>query len=410
MMVADNMTTIGTTERSPIPAADRGEPTAENLESLSSEALRMRFRELLLRQAALEKENNELRIRREQDEEMYTSILHTAMDGYVVIDMQGRIVEINDAYCRMTGYGKPELLSMHVTDMDANEAKTTTAKHIKQVQETGEDRFETRHRCKDGSLIDVEIMVQYKPIDAGRFVSFVRDISHIKRNEERIHQLSQLLIAAQENERHLISCELHDSIAQNLSALKISFSTIPFEPSVSTPEVKEKIARFSDLLTQTIKDVRNLAYDLRLPGLEEMGLVKALEIYCSDTSEKGNTHVVFSWAGLSEIRMDANMEIHIYRLIQEGLSNIRKHADAQEANVLLLGAYPNVILRIEDNGKGFDVKKQEFLSAASKRMGIRSMQERVSMLQGQMSIYSEPMQGTKIFIKLPLPVLPNVTA
>ena len=96
------------------------------------------------------------------------------------------------------------------------------------------------------------------------------------------------------------------------------------------------------------------------------------------------------------------MEIHIYRLIQEVLNNIRKHADADHATVLLLGSSPNIILRIEDNGRGFDVNAQELLSAATKRMGILGMQERVNLLDGQMTIQSQPMKGTKILIKIPI--------
>ena len=125
-----------------------------------------------------------------------------------------------------------------------------------------------------------------------------------------------------------------------------------------------------------------------------MGLVKALEIYCDEVSENGKVKVEFQSAGMSVIDLDANMEIHIYRLIQEGLNNIRKHADTDHATILLLGSSPNIILRIEDNGRGFDVNAQELLSAATKRMGIRSMQERVNLLQGLMTIKSQPMKGT----------------
>jgi PAS domain S-box-containing protein len=342
-----------------------------------------------------------------KSEEIHSTILQTAMDGYVIVDMQGRFLEVNDTYCRMTGYSKADLLAMSVSDMEAIESFATTAARFANIKAHGEDRFEACHRSKDGSVINVEISVQYKPMDGGRMVAFIRDISRSKKDEERIHKLSQLLIDAQESERHLISCELHDSIAQNLSALKIGFNSLPFDPSISTFELREKQAWFARLLSQTINDVRNLAYDLRLPGLEEMGLLKALEIYCADASEKSKSKVNFHSAGLSKIEMGANMEIHIYRLIQEGWSNIRKHADADNADILLLGSYPNVILRIEDTGKGFDVKKQEFLSTSSKRMGIRSMQERVNMLQGQMTIQSQPMNGTKIMIKLPLPPNPG---
>ena len=91
----------------------------------------------------------------------------------------------------------------------------------------------------------------------------------------------------------------------------------------------------------------------------------------------------------------------LYRLAQEGLNNIRKHADAEQATVTLVGSFPNIILRIEDNGKGFDVKARELALCNEKRMGLRSMKERVNLLGGQMTIQSRLMQGTKVFIKIP---------
>ncbi|MDH4205395.1 MAG: ATP-binding protein, partial [Desulfobacteraceae bacterium] len=98
---------------------------------------------------------------------------------------------------------------------------------------------------------------------------------------------------------------------------------------------------------------------------------------------------------------DDDVKIHLYRLIQEGLNNIRKHAEADRATIKLVGATPNIILRIEDNGKGFDVQARERALSAEKRMGLRSMRERVNLLQGRMEIESLPMNGTKIFIKIP---------
>ncbi|HAY38374.1 MAG TPA: histidine kinase, partial [Desulfobacteraceae bacterium] len=106
-------------------------------------------------------------------------------------------------------------------------------------------------------------------------------------------------------------------------------------------------------------------------------------------------------AGLNLFNLNSDTEIHLYRLIQEGLNNIRKHADSDKAIVRLLGVFPNIILRIEDTGKGFDVKARELALGDEKRMGLRSMKERVNLLGGQMTIQSNPMKGTKIYIKIP---------
>ena len=96
-----------------------------------------------------------------------------------------------------------------------------------------------------------------------------------------------------------------------------------------------------------------------------------------------------------------SIQINIYRLVQEGLTNIRKHAAAERATLKLTAAFPNIILRVEDNGRGFDVHARTAAAVQEKRMGLRSMQERVTLLNGKMKLQSKPGQGTKVFIKLP---------
>jgi signal transduction histidine kinase len=100
--------------------------------------------------------------------------------------------------------------------------------------------------------------------------------------------------------------------------------------------------------------------------------------------------------------IDPSMEINLFRLIQEGLNNIRKHAAASEANVRLVAAFPNIVLRIDDDGKGFNVYQRMKDSVHEKRMGLSSMQERVNLMGGQMQICSKPASGTSISIKVPL--------
>jgi len=112
--------------------------------------------------------------------------------------------------------------------------------------------------------------------------------------------------------------------------------------------------------------------------------------------------VDFQSAGLKKLKLNHAIQINVYRLVQEGLTNIRKHAAADKVTVRLVAAFPNIILRIEDNGRGFDVQKRAAATGSEKRMGLRSMQERVTLLSGEMKLQSKPGQGTKVFIKLPL--------
>ena len=120
--------------------------------------------------------------------EWIQSLLRTAMDGFWLTDLQGRILEVNEALCRMTGYSAQELLTMGISDLEASEDAAETAAHLQKVIELGEDRFESQHRHKDGSIFDVEISVQFRPVEGGRMVAFLRNITDRKQVELALKQ------------------------------------------------------------------------------------------------------------------------------------------------------------------------------------------------------------------------------
>ncbi len=219
--------------------------------------------------------------------------------------------------------------------------------------------------------------------------------------EEQIHILTQELIKAQEAERQKISRDLHDKVAQDLSTLKMGFELLFNDETALPSGWKQKVSETSRALQSTIRAVRDLAYDLRPPGLDDIGIIPALSMFCEEFTEKSGVKVDFQSAGMKNLQLDSDSEINLYRLVQEGLNNIRKHADAKEATIKLFGASPNIILRIEDGGKGFDREVWARTKDSEKRMGLRSMQERVSLLHGKMRIRSRPKEGTQIFIKIP---------
>ncbi|MCY2989765.1 MAG: PAS domain S-box protein [Planctomycetota bacterium] len=132
-----------------------------------------------------------------KSEERHRTILQTAMDGFCIADMQGCLLEVNDAYSRMTGYSEQELLTMRITDLDATEFPADTAARIQKIRTQGEDRFESRHRRKDGSIFDVEISVQYGSADGGWFVTFLQDITERKRAEVALRESETLLMESQ---------------------------------------------------------------------------------------------------------------------------------------------------------------------------------------------------------------------
>jgi PAS domain S-box-containing protein len=237
--------------------------------------------------------------------------------------------------------------------------------------------------------------------DIEGFIQIGRDITARKLAEERIHILSQQLLKAQENERQRISRYLHDYVAQDLSSLKIGCETL-FDDYADAPlEKKIRVSELSEIIQGTITAVRRLAYDLRPPGLDQFGLIQSVFQYCEDFSDNTGLSVDFKAAGMDDLRVDPEIEINLYRLVQEGLNNIKKHAEADHVIIRLVASFPNIILRIEDDGKGFDVEGRLLRASKEKRMGLGSMEERVKLLNGGLRIQSRLMEGTKIVIEIP---------
>ncbi len=119
-------------------------------------------------------------------EEKYRTILKTAIDGFWLVDINGKLVEVNDTYCRMSGYTMQEILFKNVSDLDCNETNLDVVEHNKRIKDKGEDRFETKHRRKDGSIFDVEVNVQYKDTAGGRWIAFLKDITEKKAAEKSL--------------------------------------------------------------------------------------------------------------------------------------------------------------------------------------------------------------------------------
>ena len=116
----------------------------------------------------------------------HRTILQTAMDGFWLVNLEGKLLEVNETYCRMSGYSEKELIRMHVSDFEAKESLDDTVSHIQEIIKKGEDRFESIHRRKDGSIFNVEISVKYQSTDGGRLVSFLNDITDRKQAEQEL--------------------------------------------------------------------------------------------------------------------------------------------------------------------------------------------------------------------------------
>lgn len=146
-------------------------------------------------------------------EEQLKIMIHSSLDGFLITDRHGRLLEVNEAYCQMVGYSREELLNMTVSDVEATEAPKDTALHIKDMLKTSGDRFETRHRRKDGQLLDLEVSINYNDFEGGRFYSFLRDITERKLAEKQMHHQAHHDALTGLPNRAMFTDRLHQAIA-----------------------------------------------------------------------------------------------------------------------------------------------------------------------------------------------------
>ena len=337
--------------------------------------------------------------------EEYMHILNTATDGIGLIDTDFNIVRVNATFSTLVGIREEEAVGKKCFEIFESPSCQTPDCPLRRI--LSGDRlveYEVERERNDGTR--VACLTRASPIHGpgGELVGIIADLKDIterKLMEQHIRLLPQKLMRAQENEREKIGRYLHDQVAQDLSTAKIACETLfDNQPRVSR-EIRQKVSDLTTLLQRSIEAVRNLAYDLRPPSLKQLGLVRTIFQHCQDFTAREGIKIDFYSAGLDNLPLDSDIEINLYRLIQEALTNVQRHADARHVLLRLVASFPYIVLRIEDDGKGFDTKERLQQALDEKRLGLQSMQERVKLLGGKMSIHSRIMKGTKISIEVP---------
>jgi len=220
----------------------------------------------------------------------------------------------------------------------------------------------------------------------------------IEEARAELKQLSARLVEAQENERRSISRELHDEIGQALSGILVEMANLSTMIRARDQEaVSRKVGEIKKELENSIKVVRNMALLLRPSMLDDLGLVPALEWQAREVSKRSSIRVGVTAHEISE-DLPEEHKTCIYRIVQEALHNIEQHADARTVKIAVRHESHQLLLSIDDDGKGFD-------SSRSRGMGLLGMHERVSHLGGALEVSSEPGRGTHLGVTLPLPVL-----
>lgn len=224
--------------------------------------------------------------------------------------------------------------------------------------------------------------------------------TELSRKETIRRQLLERLITVQEEERKRIALELHDQTSQPLASLMMTLEVL--EKASSLTEVRAYVDDLQHMAADVLQQVHHLALELRPRLLDDLGLPAALRYYCREFEDRFRLPVDVQVLGLNDLRLASTVETSLYRIMQEALTNVARHAHARHVSVLLERRGDSVVLIVEDDGRGFDMAQVMQSRINGTHLGLYGMRERASLLGGTVTIESTPGVGTAIFVEIPL--------
>jgi PAS domain S-box-containing protein len=344
----------------------------------------------------------------EQEKQLLTlrnqQTLDTMLDGFILADDKGNILDVNPAYCKMTGYSHEELLSKNINNIEASLNKAEVKSRIAEMIEKKSVKFETKHCRKDKALIDLEVSISIMDIAEKPLVAaFVRDITirkkvqeQLNKNNEELRRLTDHLLTIREEERRRIGREIHDELGQQLTAIKMDVAWLDKKTAEEDRQYKNKLSNILQLLNGSNQSVRRILNELKPSILDEYGLQEAMEAQANQFTANTGIPVEFK-SSAPELKLPEEIATCVFRVFQESLTNITRYAMAKKVLTSLKLLNGTLIVSVEDDGKGFDVQ----FTPNKKTFGILGMKERVRALNGKFELQSTIGKGTKIKITLP---------
>jgi PAS domain S-box-containing protein len=336
-----------------------------------------------------------------ESEEKFSKAFQSNPNGICITEMAtGRYIEMNESFCRLFGYSRAEMIGHTSIEMDIWEHPADRERLVRPLREGGvvnnvQVRTRDRNRQTKILLVSAEIIEL-----GGRqcMVSMLHDMTEreaaIQREQQARTQYTFQLIASQEAERGRIARELHDSLGQNL-LLIINRTQLELAKKGLPDDVRDQLQGIGDLAMLAIAETRQIAHDLHPPQLDYLGLTQSLTAMVESAGEASSFKLAGKFDEVDDV-FSTEAAMSIYRIVQESLNNILKHSRAKNARATLERDIHEVLLKIEDDGCGFNVHEN------GKGLGLRNIAERVQMLGGKLKIDSQPGKGARIEIRIPI--------
>ncbi|TAN13797.1 MAG: PAS domain-containing sensor histidine kinase [Chitinophagaceae bacterium] len=325
----------------------------------------------------------------------FNNILHSVSDMVFILNKRWRIHDINESVCRQLGYDKKDLIGRSVMSIQALHEKNISSRWLKEVTEKDEVSH-TSSYFNDVNLKQIPVQVNASPITGGNnkgtFVILTARDSTLQISTE--NAVLRAMIDAQEKERHRIAGDIHDSLGQQLSAIKFFIGAMA--DRCTDVKQKDNLLVSNKALVNVIGEMRNICFDLVPSTLGEFGLMQAVKELCSQPAYKGKVRFLLR-EDASFPSLPADMEIDLFRVLQEFITNALNHGQA--TNITIRCGYTSGIVRVilKDNGRGFNTDVNGF-----KGRGLQNVRSRIKSHNGELMISSMEGKGTVFKITIPV--------
>ncbi|MFC2049925.1 PAS domain S-box protein [Chloroflexota bacterium] len=342
-----------------------------------------------------------LRTSQESYEELFTN----ASDAIWVHDIDGKIVIANKACEKVTGYSPDELIGKNVSEIMPPDA-LSIARDVKTKLMKGQSidqRYDQRFIKKDGSEAIIELFTRLIRVD-GKPVTFqniARDVTEERRLRDNLRLQIHKTLMAQEEERRRIARDLHDDVAQSILLLSRRLDILISGGTHKPPKAPvSKLEDIQAIANEAYRSLQRYARDLRPSILDQMGLVAALNWLAEELGKELGIKTTVKADKLPPLPSET--ELAMFRIAQEALNNVRRHAQASDINIKVKSDSNSVKMTITDNGKGFSTPRLTGDLAREGKLGVLGMEERARLIGGKIQIKSEPGKGTIVIAKVPI--------
>jgi PAS domain S-box-containing protein len=327
------------------------------------------------------------------------SIINSMMDPLIIMDEMGRIELVNKATSDISGYTIQELKSQELEKILPDWPEIKEALSNSQEHYISEKIFLTKNGKRIPVIIAGSVILKDEN-QAKIFNLAAHDISLRKKVEEEMQNMNERIIHIQEEERSRIAMEIHDEFNQDLFALKLNIQSVYPSKQYDTNENKNSTKNIIDSINAIMLKASELSHNLSPIGLKNLGLHNAVEEMVDIFQKKYNFKVTLNAAEIDSY-FPAKWDINFYRIIQEALTNIAKHANATQVLIKAKTTETGLLVLIEDNGIGFEMNSVPTMTFEKDKLGLSIMKERARLFGGNLIFVSELHQGTKIVIFIP---------